>query len=165
MSEPFIGEIRAVGFNFAPVGWAFCDGSLQAIANNDALFALIGTTYGGDGQNTFALPNLTGRGALHQNSNFIIGQIAGTETVTLISQQIPNHQHLIPATSASGTATSPTSQVFAANNTIEQYESSAAGIAGPIMAIEGGNIGHENRVPFLAMNYIISLFGVFPSRN
>src|ERR1700757_4679881 len=113
MSSPFIGEIRMFGGNFAPVGWSFCNGAIIPIDQNDALFNLIGTTYGGDGQTTFALPNLQSRVPIHVGSGFALGQSGGTETVTLTTQQIPAHTHVMQCNSADGTASTPQSNVLA----------------------------------------------------
>jgi len=159
-----------VGFNFAPVNWHFCDGSLLSIPEFVVLFELLGTTYGGDGVNTFALPDLRGRGAISQGtmiggSTFVMGQFGGSESVTLLSSQIPSHTHSIGASSASGQSPSPSGQTFAANSQIEPYETSGAAVSGPILGSNNGNQPHENRMPFLTMNYIISLFGIFPSQG
>jgi len=171
MSDPYVGEIRVVGFNFAPVGWAFCDGSLLAISESEVLFVLLGTTYGGDGVNTFALPDLRGRGAICQGTNsvdgntYVMGQKAGLESVTLTTAQIPAHTHSIGASSADAQNPSPSGQTFAANSQIEPYETSAGAASGVMLGPNNGNQPHENRMPFVAMNYIISLFGVFPSQS
>jgi microcystin-dependent protein len=170
MSDPYVGEIRLVGFAFAPEGWSFCDGSLISIANSDVLFNLIGTTYGGDGVNTFALPDLRGRAPLHmgsyQGTSYVIGQKAGTEQVALITGNLPSHSHTVGANSAAAQNPLPTGNTFAANNTIDPYETSGPGVSGPILAPNGGGaIPHENLMPYLTMNYIISLFGVYPSQS
>ncbi len=119
MSTPYVGEIRMVGFNFAPADWALCNGQLLAISENEALFNLIGTTYGGDGQSTFGLPNLQSRIPFHMGSNasnsLVLGQLSGTETVTLLTNQIPAHSHTLPASSASGTQPSPAGGVWASS--------------------------------------------------
>jgi microcystin-dependent protein len=170
MSEPFVGEIRMFGGNFAPAGWAFCAGQLLAISQNDVLFNLIGTTYGGDGQNTFALPNLQGRVPVHQGSSpfgfYVIGQLAGSETVTLNSQQIPVHTHPATASSAAGNATSPTNATWAGNASVKQFApAGAAQMNNGALALSGGNQPHDNMLPFQSINFIISLFGIFPSQN
>ncbi|BDI33581.1 tail Collar domain-containing protein [Capsulimonas corticalis] len=165
MSEPYIGEIRLVGFSFAPVGWAFCDGSLQSIAENTTLFQIIGTTYGGDGQNTFALPNLQGRVPIHQGNGFVIGQIAGSETVTLTSQQLPSHKHALAASTGAATSTSPANANLAASG-IDVYISPTSPVSTTTSSTAaGGGQPHENMMPFTCINYIIALFGVFPSQN
>jgi microcystin-dependent protein len=170
MADPFIGEIRMFGGNFAPAGWAFCDGQLMPISENDALFNLIGTTYGGDGQETFALPNLAGRFPLHQGSGFVIGELTGTETVTLSVQQIPSHEHVLLATNDPASSASPGSNVLAslpAAGTQSAYSSKTpTGTLDPgAMTIVGGSQPHDNMQPFLAVSFIISLFGIFPSQS
>jgi microcystin-dependent protein len=166
VSEPYVGEIRLVGFNFAPNGWAFCNGALLAISEFDVLFNLIGTTYGGDGQNTFGLPNLQGRIAYHQGPGFVIGQIAGEESIALTSGQLPTHSHPAQATGNPGSTTTP------AGNTWASWGDTPFGAAGSNVTMSsqaissvGGNLPHENRPPFLVLNYVISLFGIFPSPN
>lgn len=171
MSDPFIGEIRLFAGNFAPQGWAFCQGQLMAISQNDALFALIGTTYGGDGQSNFALPNLSGRIPLHQGQGpgltpRTIGELSGAETVTLTTAQIPQHTHAMNASSAAATGTSPAGAVLAATS-VASYDTAAAttAMAAGALGSAGGSQPHENMAPTLALNYIISLFGIFPSQN
>jgi microcystin-dependent protein len=167
MAEPFIGEIRMVGFNFAPVGWAFCDGSLLLISEFEALFTLIGTTYGGDGQNTFALPNLQSRIPMHQGADpasgitYTIGQVGGTEAVTLLSSQMPVHSHAV-ADAGRGTLLSPTNAIWAGTSQDVYSTGGPSGYMGPA-APQGGNQPHDNLPPFLVINFIISLFGIFPS--
>jgi microcystin-dependent protein len=165
VSEPYIGEIRMVGFNFAPNGWAFCDGSLLAISDNTALFELIGTTYGGDGQSTFALPDLSGRIPLHQGSSFVIGQRAGTEFVTLSVDEIPAHSHALAAQSFEGNQPSPAQGVWA-KSWLEQFSTSPPSAT---MAASLQNTGldqaHNNMPTFQVVSFIISLFGVFPSQS
>jgi microcystin-dependent protein len=165
MSSPFVGEIRMVGFTFAPSGWAFCSGQTLAIAQNDALFNLIGTTYGGDGVNTFALPDLRGRVPIHQGSSFVIGQPAGTETVSLTGNQVPLHAH-VAAGNATAAATTPVGNFWGGTSPVSGYGTTAdSNLNGGSLAAVGGSQPHENRMPFLAVNFIISLFGIFPSRN
>lgn len=165
MSEPYIGEIRMVGFNFAPAGWAFCDGSLQSISANTALFNLIGTTYGGDGQTTFALPNLSGRIPIHQGSSFIIAELGGTEAVTLSVDEIPAHSHALAAQSAEGTQPSPERGVWA-KSWLEQFSTSppSATMAASLQN-SGLDQAHNNMPTFQVVSFIISLFGVFPSQS
>lgn len=171
MSQPFIGEIRMFAGNFAPVGWAFCNGAIIPIDQNDALFNLIGTTYGGDGQTTFALPNLQSRVPVHVGPGFALGQAAGVETVTLTTSQIPAHSH-VPRCSDSGTAppnvAAPTGNVWT-TSTLGAFQTSATT---PTLAMDPGAIGssggsqpHDNMIPFLVINFILSLFGVFPSQS
>ena len=170
MSQPFIGEIRMGGWNFAPAGWAFCDGSLQSIAQNTTLFQLIGTTYGGDGQNTFGLPNLLGRVPVHLGTSpfgtYVIGQLAGVESVTLLSSQIGNHTHTIPASSAPGTTTDPTGAI-PAGSAGSPYTTTVPDTSfGPQMVTNaGGSQPHDNTMPYLCITFAISLFGIFPSQN
>jgi microcystin-dependent protein len=173
MSQPYIGEIRLVGFNFAPAGWAFCNGQLMAISENEALFNLIGTTYGGDGQTTFALPNLQSRVIIHQGqgpglSNYIIGENAGVEAVTVATNQLPIHSHAANCSSSAGSQSSPVANIWsadAAGLTAEYSNSQNGQMNAAAIGQSGGSQPHENRMPFLAMNYIISLFGIFPSQN
>ena len=167
MATPFIGEIRMFAGNFAPAGWALCDGQLLAIAENDALFALIGTTYGGDGQTTFALPDLRGRIPIHFGSGHIQGESAGADTVALTSGQMPLHSHSLQATSVEADRRGPKGALFAVTeeplyaappSSPPNLDSSAVGVA-------GGNQAHANVQPYLCVNFIISLFGIFPSQN
>jgi microcystin-dependent protein len=181
MSQPFVGQIMMFAGNFPPSGWAICSGQLMPISENETLFNLIGTTYGGDGQSTFGLPDLQGRVAIHQGqgsglSNYVIGQKAGTETVTLNVNQIPQHNHFV------ATVTSPGNQSVPASNTILADENSTAQgggnaftylppggaqVALPNASIgaTGGNQPHNNIQPVMAITYCISLFGIFPSPN
>jgi microcystin-dependent protein len=170
MSQPFVGEIRLVGFNFEPVGWNFCNGQTLSISENEVLFVLIGTTYGGDGQTTYQLPNLQGRFPIHQGSdgqgnNYVIGQATGVETVTLTTNQIPAHSHPLQATATAGTETSPAGAVWA-ESALEQYSTvTPTGSMGATLGQTGGGQPHNNMSTFLTINYIISLFGIFPSQN
>ena len=150
MSSPFIGEIRMFGGNFAPVGWAFCNGALMAIDQNDALFNLIGTTYGGDGQTTFALPDLQSRVPVHVGPGFALGQSAGVETVTLTSSQIPAHSHVPQANAGVGSQSSPAGGVWA-QSTLNQFSSAAPSVtmAPQALGSSGGSQPHDNMVPFL----------------
>ena len=168
MGTPYVGECRLVGFNFAPVGYNLCDGSLQAISNLDTLFTLIGTTYGGDGQATFALPDLRGRVPVHQGAGFVIGQPGGLETVTLLNQQMPTHNHQLLAATSDAASNTPTGNLTAGGKTQSIYLDAGAvdtamnpGMIGQV----GNNQPHENMQPFLVMNWVISLFGIFPSQN
>jgi microcystin-dependent protein len=166
MSSPFIGEIRMFAGNFAPVGWAFCNGAIIPIDQNDALFNLIGTTYGGDGQTTFALPNLQSRVPVHVGPGFALGQSGGAETVTLTTSQIPAHSHVPLANDGLGNAATPANNVWA-QNTLTQYSPSApdASLDPAALASSGGSQPHDNMVPFLVINFILSLFGIFPSQT
>ncbi|UWZ86118.1 phage tail protein [Occallatibacter riparius] len=165
MSTPYVGEIRMFAGNFAPVGWAFCAGQLVPISENDVLFQLIGTTYGGDGQETFALPNLQSRVPMHQGSGFVLGQAAGSENVTLTSQQMPVHGHTATATTGGNTAGQPGGNYLAQGADI--YETNTAGNAAmsPSLTTAGGSQPHSNIQPFLCVNFIISLYGIFPSQS
>lgn len=168
MGQPYVGECRLVGFSFAPVGWNFCNGTTLPIAENNALFTLIGTTYGGDGQTTFLLPNLQGRVPVHQGSGFPIGAIAGTESVTLTTAQMPIHNHQSIAGTGAGGSNSPQGKLPASNaNTLLYLIPSIVDtpMNNAMIPNVGGNQPHENMQPYLVMNWIISLFGVFPTPN
>ncbi len=178
MSQPFMGEIRAFGFGFAPKAWALCNGQLLSIQQNQALFSLLGTFYGGNGTTNFALPDLRGRSPLNFGqgpglSNYVIGERIGTETVTLLSTQIPQHNHLWAANNGAGDAPSPLSNFLSgAVNTSggTQKTYGAAGgatvpLATTMLAATGSNAGHQNMQPYLVVNYCIALQGIFPSRN
>jgi microcystin-dependent protein len=167
MGTPYVGEIRMFGGNFAPVGWMLCQGQLLPISENETLFNLIGTTYGGDGQSTFGLPNLQSRVPIHQGPGFVLAQLAGEETVTLITQQIPNHNHTPAANSANGTQGSPSNGVWAQSSLNEFSVTNPPNLAMAPQAIlaSGGSQPHDNMMPYLVINFIISLFGVFPSQT
>jgi microcystin-dependent protein len=151
--------------NFAPMGWMFCEGQLLPISENETLFQLIGTTYGGDGQSTFALPDLRGRLPLHQGTSFILAQTGGVEDVTLTVQQIPGHSHPLLGTETVANAASPEGRVIAQTGTFDGYHSSppAAAMAAQSISPVGGSQPHPNFQPYLCVNFIISLFGIFPS--
>ena len=169
MGTPYVGEIRMVGFNFVPLGWASCDGSLLPISQYDVLFNLIGTTYGGDGQTTFALPNLAGRLPIHMGtgnglSTRIIGELAGSEAVTLINNQMPQHSHVPQAQSANGASNTPQNDIWASSTAaIYSTDQPNVPMRPGLVNSAGGNQPHENMMPFLAINFIISLYGIFPS--
>lgn len=171
MAQPYVGEIRMFGGNFAPAGWLFCDGSLQPISEYETLFNLIGTTYGGDGQNTFALPDLRGRLPLHQGSlsgtTYVIGQPGGVEQVTLTTQQMPNHTHPFVATTASGTSNNANNNLIASSPSVDMFVGVTPDVTLNAAAISqtGGNQPHTNFQPYLCVSFIISLFGIFPSPN
>ena len=167
MSQPYVGEIRMVGFNFAPQGWAFCDGSLLSIAQNEALFTLIGTTYGGDGQTTFALPDFRGRIPIHWGDGFNLGEKGGEEFHTLIMQEMPAHSHSAQAVAGAGTGVDPTNNSTAE---IRGFLYTASGQNNTAMSpfatsISGGNLPHNNMMPYLGLNFCIALQGVFPARS
>jgi len=174
VADPFLGEIKMFGGNFAPVGWAFCNGQLLSIAENNALFALLGTTYGGDGQTTFGVPDLQGRLPLHMGQlqgggNYVLGQTAGSETVTLVGGQVGSHTH--PANAGGGaTSGSPaTNMLGAVGGGVARYLPAGSGGIVPLnpatVQPAGSNQPHDNMMPFLALSFIIALEGVFPSRN
>lgn len=167
MSQPYVGEIRMFAGNFAPVGWALCQGQLVAISENPTLFQLIGTTYGGDGQNTFALPNLQSRVPVHVGPGFALGQAAGAESVTLTTSQIPAHSHVPMCNSAAGSSDTPAQMFWAAATGATNYDSGAPNVSMAPAAIgsSGGSQPHDNMIPFLVINFIISLFGIFPSQS
>ena len=167
MSQPYVGEIRLFAGNFAPLNWAFCDGQLMSIAENIVLFELIGTTYGGDGQSTFQLPDLRGRVPVHQGSGHVQGESGGQEAVTLTAAQMPAHGHAMYASTAAASATQGPSGVLASSAAMRLYGSGAPNMAMDpnALAQAGASQPHENMPPFVALNYIISLFGVFPSQN
>lgn len=170
MSEPFIGEIRLFAGNFAPLGWAFCQGQTLAIADNETLFNLIGTTYGGDGVQTFNLPNLSSRAPVHQGilpggGPYIIGQLAGVEQVTLITQQLAAHNHIASCQSANGASGTPSNGFLGGSSTALYQGAPNANMNPAAISPIGGNLPHENRPPFVAVSFIISLFGIFPSQN
>jgi microcystin-dependent protein len=172
MSEPFIGEIRMFGGNFAPRGWAFCNGQMLSIAQNTALFSLLGTMYGGDGRTTFALPDMRGRAPIHQGqgpglSQRPIGAKGGTEKVLLSVANLPSHTHLARANSAGATQPSPAGNV-PATTPGPSYQPAPDGgtqMNPNFIAPSGGGQGHPNMQPFLAVSFIIALEGIFPSRN
>jgi microcystin-dependent protein len=173
MSAPFVGEIRMFGGNFAPAGWMFCQGQLLPISENETLFNLIGTTYGGDGQQTFQLPNLAGKVPAHAGSNagttYVQSQTGGATQVTLTTQQIPNHNHaLIGATSGGVTSPSnayPGSAIGGPNPTIYGQTTPNTTFDPSTISAQGGNQPHDNMQPYQAITFIISLFGVFPSQS
>ena len=167
MSEPFLGEIIPVAFSFAPKGWALCNGQLLPINQNQALFSLLGTTYGGDGRTTFALPNLQGCAANMVGSGFALGQRGGEELHTLTMQEMPVHQHQVLATATAASSIDPNNNVLAvAPVYISSPPDTAAGQMGTgTISVAGASQPHENRQPFLVLNYIIALQGIFPSQN
>jgi len=167
MSSPFVGEIRMFAGNFAPAGWAFCNGAVIPISENETLFNLIGTTYGGDGQTTFALPDLQSRVPIHVGQGFALGQSGGTETVTLTTSQIPAHSHVPQCFAGAGNQSKPDGGVWASSNPATYYDNTAPSLTMAPAAIgsTGGSQPHDNMIPFLVINFIISLFGIFPSQS
>jgi microcystin-dependent protein len=165
MAQPYVGEIRMFAGNFAPAGWMFCEGQLLPISEYETLFQLIGTTYGGDGQSTFALPDLRGRLPLHQGNGFILAETGGAEEITLTVPQIPAHTHPQLASNATAGQNSPGTNVFSQAATVDAYVTSGpfVPLAPQSMAATGGSQPHTNFQPYLCVDFIISLFGIFPS--
>ena len=171
--DPFIGEIKLVPYTFAPVGWAFCDGSLLQISTNTALFSLLGTTYGGDGVNTFALPDMRGQvafamGQSTAGSNYVLGQFGGVPQVTLTVPQIPSHVHNINVQSGPAGTSVPTGQYLAVADAgvanVYTASTKETGLTAPLNPNTGG-VPHDNLQPYLALNYVIALEGIFPPHN
>ena len=171
--DPFVAEIRIFPFNFAPKGWAFCDGQLMPISQNTALFALLGTTYGGDGKSTFALPNLQGEAAMHPGqgqglSQRFLGEIGGSETVTLLVSEIPVHTHTMNALSLVASTALPSNEVaLARSGNGSAYRDASAGVvtmSPQAVTPAGGSLPHNNMMPYLTLNFCIALQGVFPPR-
>jgi microcystin-dependent protein len=168
MGTPFLSEIKICAFNFAPQGWAFCNGQLLPISQNQALFSLLGTTYGGNGQTTFALPNLQGRAPIHTGSGHTLGEVAGQYNHTLTQAEMPAHSHFFNATTGSSTTNTP-------SNAVGLSTSSGSSLYGPpqnlvtmdpgALASVGGGQPHSNQSPYLVLNFCIALQGVFPSQN
>ena len=164
MAQPYVGEIRMFAGNFAPAGWMFCEGQLLPISENETLFQLIGTTYGGDGESTFALPDLRGRVPLHQGNGFILAETGGAEEITLTVNQIPAHTHVMLASTGTANSTSPGNGVFAtALQDLYLEDLTATNLSPQAMSSTGGSQPHTNFQPYLCINHIISLFGIFPS--
>ncbi len=166
MSEPFLSEIKIVSFNFPPKGWALCNGQLLPINQNQALFALLGTTYGGNGQTTFALPNLRGKVPIHTGNNHVLGEVAGSTSVTVNIQQLPTHMHFMQATNNGAVGDDATNSVFAKAG-LNAYSAFSNPVAmGPAaVSSVGGSQPHNNMMPYLVLNFCIALQGIFPSRN
>jgi microcystin-dependent protein len=164
MSQPFVGEIRMFGGNFAPAGWAFCNGQTMAISENTTLFALIGTTYGGDGVTTFNLPDLQGRIPIHQGNGFVIGQKAGEENHTLTLNEIPSHNHSVGAATAAS-MNGVGGAVYGGGGVAAYKGATAATMNAGVVQNNSGGQPHDNMMPFAVVSFIISLFGIFPSQN
>jgi microcystin-dependent protein len=167
MSEPFLGEIKIVGFNFAPRGYAFCDGQLLPISQNQALFSILGTTYGGDGRVTFALPDLRGRTPIHTGTQNRLGTKAGTETHQLSIAEVPAHTHQLRASKSDGNSGSPSQNVWAANSGGTHFGTANpdSNLSSAALARSGGGQAHNNMQPYLVVAFVIALQGLFPSRN
>ena len=174
MSQPYIGEIRMFGGSFAPAGWAFCSGQLMPISQNDALFTLIGTTYGGDGQSTFALPDLQSRVPVHAGQgaglqNYQLAETGGVESVTLTTTQIPVHTHAAVCSTSFGQQPQPQGAYFAQPTTGTAFTGAAqqpqVNLNNGTVQIVGGSQPHDNMIPYLVVNFILSLFGIFPSQT
>ena len=165
MSQPFVGEIRMFAGNFPPAGWMFCDGQLLPISENETLFQLIGTTYGGDGQSTFALPDLRGRIPIHQGGGFILAETGGAEEITLTVNQVPAHSHALLAADVAGTQITPAGNLPARSFNVTPYinDATTGNFNAAMVAPVGGSQPHDNRQPFLCIDFIISLFGIFPT--
>ena len=166
MSEPYLGEIKIVAFNFAPKGWAECTGQFMPINQNQALFSLLGTMYGGNGQTTFALPDLRGRTGIHVGSGFTQGQAAGQEFHTLTQSEMPAHTHVLQGTNAEGNSQTGASNVLAQTASRIFTDPAALTTLSPAtVSNTGGSQAHENRQPYTVLNFVIALQGIFPSRN
>jgi microcystin-dependent protein len=171
MSQPYIGEIRIFAGNFPPSGWAFCDGTLLPISENDALFTLIGTTYGGDGQVTFALPDLRGRVPVHQGTGtgqaYVLGEMTGVEQVTLTQNQIPAHTHPFSAAGDTGTEINPAGNLPGNSVITRPYlnDPPTLSMNAAALAPAGGNQPHDNMQPYLGLNFILALYGIYPPPN
>jgi microcystin-dependent protein len=165
MSEPFLGEVRIYGFNFPPRSWALCDGQLLPINQNQALFSLLGTTYGGDGRTTFALPDLRGRAPMHEGSGFSLGQKAGEENHTLTAAEMPSHTHVARASANSGNSPVPTGNFLAAANNVYRGPDNLTALHTGSVGTTGSSQAHTNLQPYLTLNFCIALAGLFPSRD
>ena len=168
MAQPYVGEIRMFAGNFAPAGWAFCEGQLLPISENETLFQLIGTTYGGDGQETFQLPDLQGRIPIHQGNNFILAEAAGVEEVTLTTNQIPVHSHAMLGDDTQGGTPNPSPNVVLAgspNFRLYVQDNANQPMAPTSVTPVGGSQPHTNFQQYLCIDFIISLFGIFPSQT
>jgi microcystin-dependent protein len=167
MAQPYVGEIRMFAGNFAPAGWMFCEGQLLPISENETLFQLIGTTYGGDGESTFALPDLRGRIPIHQGNGFILAETGGAEEITLTVSQIPAHSHPFLASTGAGSSGSPANSVPANGSAVAAFlyfqDNPNVNMAPQSISPIGGSQPHTNFQPYLCVDFIISLFGIFPS--
>jgi microcystin-dependent protein len=164
MAEPFLSEIRIMSFSFAPKGWALCNGQLLPINQNQALFSLLGTTFGGDGRTNFALPDLRGRAPMHVGDGHVLGERAGQESHTLVQQEYPAHNHLVGVVNSNANA-GPTGNFFAAANALYQPAPANTNLAPSSISNVGGSQPHPNQQPFLTLSFAIALQGIFPSPN
>jgi microcystin-dependent protein len=167
MAQPYVGEIRMFGGNFAPAGWMFCEGQLLPISENETLFNLIGTTYGGDGQSTFGLPDLRGRLPMHQGGGFTLAETGGAEEVTITVNTMPSHTHALLASSAVTQQTNPTSNLVGQSTQAKLYIDDVPNVnlSPAVISSVGGSQPHTNFQPYLCVDFIISLFGIFPSQT
>jgi microcystin-dependent protein len=167
MAEPFLSEIRIFSFNFPPKGWAFCNGQFMPINQNQALFSLLGTTYGGNGQTTFALPNLQGRVPIHEGDGHTLGEAAGSSAVTINQQTMPQHLHFLNVSTSPGNAPVPGSNVLASTSPSLMYgaPSNLVSMNASTVGNVGGSQAHTNMAPYLVLNFCIALQGIFPSQN
>ena len=165
MSEPFLSEIKIVSFNFAPKGWALCNGQSLPINQNQALFALLGTTYGGNGQTTFNLPNLRGRTPVHEGNGHTLGEAAGSTSVTLNLQQLPSHIHQMFGTTVNADSPAPNPNLFGTVSNVYTGPTTLTTLHAQSITPIGGNQPHNNMMPYLVLNFIIALQGIFPSQN
>lgn len=165
MAEPFLSEIKVVSFNFAPKGWALCNGQLLPISQNQALFSLLGTTYGGDGRTNFALPNLRGRVPIHMGNGHTLGEAAGSTAVTLGIAEMPTHLHSVSVNSAPGNSANPSNNFLANANNLYAATQNLTSMSPGTVGNVGGSQPHNNMMPYLVLNFVIALQGIFPSPN
>ena len=167
MGTPFTAEVRIISFNFPPKNWAFCNGQMMSIQQNQALFSLLGTSYGGNGTQTFALPNLQGRTPVHTGGTLgsVVGTVGGEEFHTLSLNEMPAHTHFQQAATANGSVATPAANLVAPATSIYHTATDLQAMASDVIGFTGGSASHENRAPFLVLNFIIALTGIFPSRN
>jgi microcystin-dependent protein len=165
MAQPYVGEIRMFAGNFAPAGWMFCEGQLLPISENEVLFQLIGTTYGGDGQSIFALPDMRGRLPIHQGGGFVLAQTGGAEQVTVTTQQIPSHSHSFQATNNPADSPSPQGNMIGVSSNTNVFFNDTPNVTmnTAMLSSVGGNQPHSNMQPYLCVDFIISLYGIYPS--
>jgi microcystin-dependent protein len=166
MGQPYVGQLLLVGFSFAPVDWNICAGQIIGISTNQALYALIGTTYGGDGVQTFGLPNLQGRIPVHVGTGYVIGQIGGAETVSITAANFPTHTHTLVASSVTGTLNTPANNSVAAGTKFFRNEAPAVAMnPSMVTTAPGGNLPHDNLQPYVALNWIIAMSGIYPTQQ